>query len=165
MLGTSFRVPRIQWTANSIRVVGEGKTDGYSQSRGPRRFSFAERFGKGPVKAGRDGAKEKFGLHGGAEERTQNGRFPVPALDQDGERVAQQGERRRGRPSGRRLAGPSREWGRKTNLHPLHTPASFPEAPGSARKRPQAKERPGRHAEAVTLRPTFRCIQNLVNPL
>ena len=72
------------------RVVGEGKTDGYSQSRGPRRFSFAERFGKGPVKAGRDGAKEKFGLHGGAEERTQNGRFPVPALDQDGERVAQQ---------------------------------------------------------------------------
>src|SRR5215467_1649790 len=89
------------------RVVGQRKTDGHSESRGPRRFGFAERFRERAVKTRRDGAKEKFSLHrgkrsgqpcrevrkeenGSAQERTEESGFPVPALNEDGERIAQQ---------------------------------------------------------------------------
>src|SRR5262249_41451136 len=141
-------------------------------------FSFAQRFGKGPVKAGTDGAKEKFGLHGGerggqpsrkirkeedggAEERTQNGGFPVPALEQDRERVAQQAEE----DAADRAVGALRARAVKGEGRQICSAPCASVFPGSARKRPEAKERPGWHDEAVTLRKTFRCIQNWVNPL
>jgi len=83
------------------RMVGEGKEHGHGERGGPGRFGFAKRFSEGAVKAGRDGAEEKLGLHrgqrgrragreigeeedGGAQERAEEGGLPVPAPAESG---------------------------------------------------------------------------------
>jgi hypothetical protein len=89
-------------------VIGERKEDCDCKSTRPGRFGFAKRLGQCSIKAGSD-ATEEHGGNGrgqaggeigeekdcGSEHRAEKSGLPIPALDENAEKVAQKAQKDR----------------------------------------------------------------------